>query len=453
MLSAEAARETVRTPPYVKGLPVVGVLLRLRAQPLAFLTRVAMEHGPIVRLRVGPIQYFLLSHPDYIQHVLQDHHTRYQKSVLYRKLWPLIGQGLVTSEDPEWRKNRRTIQPVFNRTHLAGLVDVMAKTVREAYTRFDGFATSGQPFDIAEEMMRLTERIIVRTMFSIDLDAGGKDWRILNEEIGRRFFALFGFAEKLPLPSNIRFNRTLDRRVRLVDEIIEDRRQNPAAHTDLLSMLLQARDPETGDGMSDHQIRDEVMTIFFAGHETTAVGLSWTWYLLDQHPQVQQAVIEEAKSVLDPDQLPDWETIGRLRYTRSVLEESMRLYPPVPWFSRTCIEDDVIDGYEIPKDAMVSIIPWIMHRHPRHWPDPERFDPSRFEAEEAANRHRYEFLPFGGGPRKCVGTHFAMTEAQLILASLAARYRFALVEGQSVEPKPLVSLRPNPGVQVVAHRR
>jgi cytochrome P450 len=276
-------------------------------------------------------------------------------------------------------------------------------------------------------------------------------WSVVNEYVGESFWTL-GLTERWPTPRNLRYWRALATLDRTIFDVIGERRAHSGDHIDLLSLLLAARDPETGEAMSDRQLRDEVMTIFLAGHETTALAATWASYLVAQHPDVQRQLEDELDEVLHG-RAPSYDDLERLTYTRMVVEETMRLYPPAWGFSRTALAPDRIGGYDLPRGWLVFIIPWVMHRHPKYWDDPERFDPERFTPSRAAARPKFIYLPFGAGPRQCIGNHFAMTEALIIVATLAQRYRLHLVSPRRVEPRPLITLRPGNGVAMTIEAR
>jgi len=304
-------------------------------------------------------------------------------------------------------------------------------------------------------MMALTQSVIVRTMFSTDLGAAAgvlnRTWPIINRRIGETFWST-KLETSLPLPANRRFWRALGELETVVYQIIADRRQTRRDEPDLLSMFLAARDDETGAGMTDRQLRDEVVTMLLAGHETTSLALSWTYYLLSQHPGAAQSVEEEVDREIGSAR-PTFAHIERLTFTRRVLEESLRLYPPAWGFSRRALGDDEIGGYRIPKGSLVFLIPFVVHRRPKLWPDPDRFDPGRFAPEHESTRPRFAYIPFGGGPRGCIGNQFAMLEAQLIVATIAQRYRIELVPNQDIRPEPLITLRPAPGIRAILRKR
>jgi cytochrome P450 len=304
-------------------------------------------------------------------------------------------------------------------------------------------------------MMRLTQTIVLRTLLGADLGpfAGelGRAWTLVNEHIGTGFWSL-GLTEGWPTPRNRRFRRALEVLDRAVFHLINERRRAGHETNDLLSMLLFARDEDTGQVMTDRQLRDEVMTILLAGHETTSLALGWAWYLLSQHPDVQRRLENELDSVLGT-RFPAYDDLGSLPYTRMVIEEALRLYPPAWGLSRQALGSDQIGGYHLPRGWLVFIVPFVMHRHRAYWDEPESFDPERFTPERSAARPKFVYLPFGAGPRQCIGNQFAMIEAHLVLATLAARYRLTLAPGHPVEPWPLITLRPRHGIKMLVEGR
>src|SRR6185503_9220852 len=278
-----------------------------------------------------------------------------------------------------------------------------------------------------------------------------RTWPIINRRIGETFWAT-RLETALPLPANRRFWRALGELETVVYRIIAERRRSGRDEPDLLSMFLSARDEETGAVMTDRQLRDEVMTMLLAGHETTSLALSWTYYLLSRHPEAERSVTDEVDRVIG-DRRPEFGHVDQLSCTRRVIEESLRLYPPAWGFSRLALGDDQIGGYRVPKGSIVVVIPFVVHRRPKLWPDPERFDPDRFAPERESARPRFAYIPFGGGPRGCIGSQFAMMEAQLIAAAIAQRYRIVLVPDQRIRPEPLITLRPAPGIRAVLEKR
>jgi cytochrome P450 len=417
----------------------------------------ARQFGDVAYLKILSRRGFLITNPRDVRHVLQDNARNYHKSPLYQKLRISIGDGLLTSEDDFWLRQRRIAQPAFNRQRIAALTGVMVDAAEETASHWDTLAAAGRPVDVAEEMMRLTRTVVVRALLGADLGpfAGQVDdaWTIMNEHIGESFWAL-GLTESLPTPKNRRYHAARALLRDAVDHMIRERRRDPSGTTDLLSMLLSARDEETGEGMTDDQLRIEVTTFLLAGQETTSLALTWTWYLLSQHPAVGEklhAEVDTVAGVRDPSR-PDGQLVN-LPYTRMVLDEALRLYPPAWGFSRQAMGDDEIGGYRLPRGWLAFVIPYVLHRLPAYWEDPERFDPERFSPARSASRPKFVYLPFGAGPRQCIGNHFALLEAQVIIAVLARRFQLRLVPGHRVEAQPLISLRPRYGMAMTLERR
>ncbi|CAA9435812.1 MAG: Cytochrome P450 [uncultured Rubrobacteraceae bacterium] len=438
--------------PGLKGLPLVGNLPQFQRDPLATLIKAAREGGDVVSIDLASQRYYLLSNPDHVRHVLQDNNKNYVKG--YGKVRVLLGNGLVLSEGSFWRRQRRLMQPAFHRRRLAGFAEAMTGETTRMLDGWEARASGGRPLDVAMEMTLLTQRIIVKTMFGADIGAEG-------ERIARAFeTALAGidtrfvtplWMTRLPLPANRRFEKALQTIDDAVHRIIRERRQSGReGGDDLLSMLMQARDEETGETMSDRQIRDEVTTIYLAGHETTAVTLAWAWYLLSKSPEVTRRVREEVSRVLG-ERTPGIEDLPNLTYTKMVLDETLRLYPAAWMISRTAVEEDEIGGYRIPAGRTLFLSPYVTHRRTDLWPNPEGFDPERFAPPDGNGRPRFAYYPFGGGPRLCIGNNFALMEATLVVAMVMQRYRLDLVPGQTVKARPKGTLRPRPGVWMVPH--
>lgn len=450
-------------PPGPKGKLILGSLPERRSQPLQLYLNGALTYGDVVYYRMGYLNIYLLNNPDHIKYVLQDNQKNYFKGVGYEKLLPVLGHGLLMSDGDFWHRQRRLSQPAFHRQRIVEFSKVMSQSTAamlERWSRLDSpnspnSPNSNSPLDIAQEMMRLTLAIVSRTLLSTDVsdeaDNVGQALSRLLSATNKRVLSLLPW-EKLPLPSNAQFNRDLKVLDRVVGSIIEERRKTNHDAGDLLSMLMNARDEDTGESMNDKQLRDEVMTIFLAGHETTANLLAWTWYLLSTHPEIARKLRAEVLEVLGPEKVPSFEDLPRLKYTLMILEESLRLYPPAWVLARENKEQDQIGGYTIPKGSVIVICPYVVHRLPHLWENPEGFDPERFNPDVKNDRHKYSYFPFSGGPRQCIGTSFALTEAQIILAMVAQKYRLDLVSGHPVEPEPLITLRPKNGVKMNLHR-
>lgn len=429
-----------------KGKPIVGHLLAFRRDPLGFLEALARAHGDLVPFRLGPQEVFLVNHPDAIRDVLVTHNRNFTKSRGLEMAKRFLGEGLLTSEGEFHRRQRRLAQPAFHRDRIAAYASTMVRYSLRQRERWRPGAT----LDVASEMMALTLAIVGKTLFDADVEAEAREIGAALSDILRLFERITNpFAEmldRLPLPSNRRFQRATERLDRTIFRIIEERRRTGVDHGDLLSMLLMAQDEEgDGSGMSDAQVRDEAMTLFLAGHETTANALTWTWYLLSQNAEAEARLHAELDAVLDR-RSPTFEDVPRLEYTERVVAESMRLYPPAWVIGRRAIAAYEIDGCRLPARAIVLASPWVMHRDARWFPDPGRFDPDRWLPEARSARPKFSYFPFGGGPRVCIGESFAWTEGILVLATLAQRWRLRLVPGHRVVPRPLITLRPRYGM-------
>jgi cytochrome P450 len=421
----------------------------MRRDPLAFLTRTARRYGDVSRFRMGPVELFLVNRPEWIRDLFVTHASVFHKGRGLERAKRLLGEGLLTSEDPVHLRQRRMMQPAFHRERIAGygaaMVDLAERLAREW--------KHGDTRDVALEMTRLTLAIVGRTLFDADIEAEA-------DEIGAALtetLALFGrsvalpyfeILDRLPLPSNRRFVRAKARIDATIARLIAERRGTPAGRSDLLSLLLAARDTEgDGRGMTDAQVRDEAITIFLAGHETTANALAWTWYLLSKNPDAEAKLHAELDAVLGgrPPAVAD---LPRLRYAEMVLAESMRLYPPAWIVGRRALEPYAIGGYTVPKRSIVVACQWVTHRDPRYFPDPERFDPERWTPETKEARPKFSYFPFGGGPRVCIGEGFAWMEGVLVLAAMARRWRLRLSEDRPVVPAPSITLRPKGGIRM-----
>ena len=441
-------------PPGPRGVPILGMLPALKRSPIAAFTH-AVRFGDVVYLKIGPRRGYLITNPADVRRVLQDNARNYHKSPLYDKLRTSIGNGLLTSEDDFWLRQRRIAQPAFHRQRIAALAGVMAGAAREVAAAWRAIAADGRPVDVDEQMMRLTRTVVLRALLGADLGpfTSGIDaaWTIINEHIGESFWSL-GIADWWPSAKNRRFEAARVLLQNAVDHVIAQRRRGAADGGDLLSMLMSARDEETGEGMTDEQLRVEVTTFLLAGQETTSLALTWTWYLLSQHPAAQRRLEEELDAELDG-RPPEYSDLANLPYTRMVIDEAMRLYPPAWGFSRQALADDELGGFRLPRGWLAFVIPYVLHRLPAYWPDAEAFDPERFLPERSADRPKFVYVPFGAGPRQCIGNQFALMESQLILATLAQGYRLTLVAGHRVEPWPLITLRPRFGMPMIIERR
>jgi cytochrome P450 len=439
------------------------MLLAVKHDPIGVFMSAARQFGDVSYFKIGPRRGFLITNPDDVRHVLQDNARNYHKSPLYEKLRTVLGNGLLTSEDDFWLRQRRIAQPAFHRQRMSALAGMMAEAARDAAARWQPLASTGRTVDVDEEMMRLTRTVVLRTLLGADLGPFtsriDQSWTIVNEHIGESFWSL-GF-DTLPTPKYRRFLAARAVLRAAVDHVIAERRRKPAGNpgdagedvsADLLSMLMSARDEETGEAMSDEQLRVEVTTFLLAGQETTSLALTWTWYLLSQNPAVRERLEAELDRVLDG-RPPEYSDLANLPYLRMVVDESMRLYPPAWGFSRQAMGDDQLGGFDLPRGWLAFVIPYVLHRLPAYWQDPETFDPDRFLPERSADRPKFAFIPFGAGPRRCIGDQFALIETQLSVAAFAQQYRLHLQPGHKVDPWPLITLRPRFGMPMTIERR
>jgi cytochrome P450 len=435
-------------PPYPPG-PEQGFFdgLRspLRQDPLAFMGRAAREYGDIVCLRFFNIRTFLLFHPEHIEDVLVNNARKFMKGRVLRANRHLFGNGLLTSEGEFWLRQRRMMQPAFHRNRIANY----ASTMTDCATRLADSWRPAQELNLHEAMMQLTLQIVGKTLFHADVERDapqvGENLHILLEYTAD-FRRLVMTPQWLPTRRNLQAKQAVRNLTQIIDRIIEQRRASNEDAGDLLSLLIHAQD-EDGSRMTTQQLRDEALTLFLAGHETTASTLSWTWMLLAQNPRVEQKLHAELDSVLEG-RIPTLDDLPHLPYTSHILTESMRLYPPAWAIARLAIEDHAIAGFPVPKGTGIAAVSWVVHRDPRWYGHPEQFLPERWEGDLLKQIPRFAYFPFGFGPRQCIGNSFALMEAALVLATLAQRFRFALATNDAVQPLASITLRPRQGLHV-----
>ena len=445
---------TLLQPPTVKRKFPGANFLDFRRDPLAFLQRAAREYGDIVYFKMGPQHVYFLNHPDYIKDVLVTHNQNFVKGRALQRSKRLLGEGLLTSEGEVHRRQRRLAQPAFHKHRIASYGQMMTGYAERMSTRWNDGAT----VNMSQEMMRLTLGIVGKTLFDADVESEaqeiGESLNTLMELFNAMLLPFSELLEKLPLPQNRRFQTAKDRLDATIFRMIDERRKSGEDRGDLLSMLLLAQDEEgDGKGMTDQQVRDEALTIFLAGHETTANALVWTWYLLSQHPDVETKLHEELDQVLHGKRLPTFEDVPNLRYTEMVFAEAMRLYPPAWAVGRLAIADYEIGGYTVRAGSLVLLSQYVMHRDERYYPEATRFDPERWKPEARESRPAYAYFPFGGGPRRCIGEGFAWMEGILLIATLARSWQMRLVPGHPVEMRPVITLRPKHGMQMTLSKR
>lgn len=431
-------------------------VVRARRDLAGFLLDLHRAQGDIARARLGNLRLHLLAHPDHVRDVLVTHQRAFRKGHVLQRAKILFGEGLLTSEGNFHLRQRRMVQPAFHRQRIADYARVM---VDRAWIAGDRWRDGGT-VDMDHEMMALTLAIVAHTLFDADVDAEADEIGGALTELLQLFQTVFipgmQLLDRLPLPHTRRFARARRRLDTTIYRLIAERRAELArgnVRGDLLSMLLSAQDAEgDGEGMTDEQVRDEAMTLFLAGHETTANALTWTWYVLSQHPEVATRLHQEIYHALG-DRRATVDDLAALPYTRMVFAESMRLYPPAYAIGRQALEDYAVAGMVIPRGALVVVSPLVTQRDARWFPDPERFDPNRWTPEAQATRPKFSYFPFGGGTRMCIGDQFAWTEGILVLASLAQRWRAELAPGQRVAMKPMITLRTRYGMRMVLRER
>jgi len=438
--------------PGPKGGYLFGSVAAFRRDQLAFYASCAREYGDVVQTRMGPYRILLIYHPDAIEELLVTRSRDFIKSPGVQLLRPLLGDGLLLSEGDTWLRQRRLVQPAFHRQRVAGYGDVMtAFAERHVATWKDGYVIEAHA-----EMMALTQAIVGKTLFDADVSGdaheAGQAAKVLAEDFGARMASFRLMPYWLPTPRNFRWRRAVRRLDAIVHRIIAARRSSPEDRGDLLSMLMQAQDADDGSRMTARQVRDEVMTIFLAGHETTAVALSWTWYLLAQHPDADARLADELRHVLGG-RAPSVADLPRLRYAGMAVTESMRLYPPAYGIGRQATRATEIAGQVIAPGDIFIAPTWVVHRDRRWFEEPEAFRPERWAGDLAQRLPRFAYFPFGGWPRQCIGNSFAQMEAVLLLATIAQRFRLSLVPGQRITPTPYITLRPEPGIRMLLARR
>jgi cytochrome P450 len=440
-------RLVARRPPGPRGLPFLGNLLEFGRDVLGYYAEWSREYGDIVALRLAGWPAVLINRPDYAEYVLVKNPQNFIKFPLFfRHVRAIFGQGLLTSEGEFWHRQRRLAAPAFHSQRLASYGDA---TVRYTERMLENWQP-GDPRDVHADTMALTLRIAAKVLFDTELERDvaeiGQAFSTVVEEIAVRLRRPFAIPDAIPIPGNIRYVRAVRRIDQLVSKIIRERRERGEDRGDLLSMLMLARDDE-GQSMSEGQLRDEVITLLLAGHETTALTLSWTWYLLAQHPDVDTKLAAELRDVLGG-RSPTVGDLPQLRFTEQVVTEAMRLYPPAWGFGREALADCEIGGYPIPAGTTIIISPWVSHRDPRYFERPTEFRPERWSGDFARQLPRFAYMPFGGGPRICIGNRFAMMEAVLILATVAQRFRLQWHGTRPVVPQPSITLRPKGGVWI-----
>ena len=441
--------------PGPKGHAVLGMALPFQKDPLALFDQLAKDFPSISFFRFAHMPIVNVADPELIKHVLATNNKAYKKGVEYKHLEHTLGEGLLTSEGDFWLRQRRLAQPAFHKKRIVHFLDTMTESTSDLLENWN-HTQPGETVDILPEMMRLTLDIVARTMFGTNVVGKAGDVEkalgVVIEDAYTRISSLIPIPLWIPTPSNV----ATKAQIKVLDDVIlgvvDHRRQNPGAHHDLLAMLMEARDEETGESMTDKHLRDECMTIFLAGHETTANALTWALYLLSQNP-LQEALFHAEIDEVLKGEVPTLEHTRMMPYTLQVIKEAMRLYPPAWALGRTAVTEDMIDGHPIRKGDNVIICPWSVHRSAALWEDPLSFKPERFAPEKEKEMHKFQYFPFGGGPRLCIGFNFALLEMQVALAMIGQHYRPRLKEGHPVELEPLVTLRAKHGMQMILEKR
>jgi cytochrome P450 len=447
-----------RQAPGPKGEPILGNARAFQADILAALQQGRQSYGDVVRFTgIGPLfPVFFVAHPDHVKHVLQDKHKNYPKTPFVNDRWrSLVGEGLICTEGDFWRRQRRLAQPAFHHKLIEDFATMMANMTGDMLGRWQLAADSGDQVNITSEITRLALRIVGQACFAADWEHDSETMEravhIAISETYRKFENLVNLPENIPTPANLRFRAAKAELDKIIYRVIENRRCSDDHPADLLNAMMMATEDD-GSGMTTEQLRNEVMTFMFGGHETTAVSLTWSLVLLSRHPVVARRLAAEVDEVLGG-RTPTVADLPALTYLDCVARESLRLYPPVPLTARTPNEDDDIGGYRIPAGSMVLLSPFITHRHPDFWPNPEGFDPDRWTDGKADDRHRYSWWPFSAGPRKCIGEAFGMQELKLVIAMIIQRFQVGLVPGQPVLPKRGLTLGQQQPVMATLIRR
>ena len=437
-----------------RGRPILGSMRDFQRDKLGFILGLT-RYGDVARYRTAHLTWYQINHPEGIRRVLQENNRNYGKGALTLGFFkPVVGEGLITSEGALWLRQRRLIQPIFHRRSVAAFGALMTDETLAMLGRWRPAIEAREPVDVPVEMARLTLDIVTGTLFHAHVGEGpeviGRAINTIVEDLGFRFEVPFYPPRRVPTPRNRRFRTAMRTVDRAVYSIIAGRRREGGDEKDLLALLMGTRDEASGEAMGDKQLRDEVMTMFLAGHETTANALSWALYLISTHPEVERRLREELDDVLGADRrVPTIEDLPDLAYTKMVVDETLRLYPPAWITNRQAIAEDEILGHRIPAKSFVSLSPYVLHRHPDFWERPDTFDPGRFAPGRGNGRPRFAYFPFGGGPRQCIGQSMALVEAQLVLATVLARCRLRPASEGPVEAEALATLRPQGGLPMI----
>jgi cytochrome P450 len=442
----ESPRSRGALPPGPRTGWILGHTFAYMRDPLGFLADAVRTHGDLVRLRLGNVTTYVLVNPAHIEYVLRTHHENFIKDRLTQTISPLVGQGLLTSEGDYWKRQRRLARPAFQHHQIQRYADQMVDRTRRMFSHWG----DGEERELHSQLSKLTLAIVAATLFDADVGADAEVVGSSLEVVMDYYFnpmRWFRIREHLPLPSTRRYRGAIGRIDEIMYRLIRERRAGGGETGDLISRLIAAREDDGTGGMSDRQIRDEAVTIFLAGHETTALALFYTLHLLALHPEVESRLAEEISRVLSG-RLPTAADVPELPYTEWVVREAMRLYPPAWGIAREALEDCEIGGYRVPRGTQLFLVQYLVHRDPRWFEDPEAFRPERWAGDLIKRLPRCAYFPFGDGPRICIGNHFAMMEAVLVLATIVQRHRIAVLPDQTIELFPTITLRPRRGLRV-----
>ncbi|GAA1010992.1 cytochrome P450 [Acrocarpospora pleiomorpha] len=432
-----------------------GLFVKLATDRLALMRAAADQYGDAVKISMGPKTLYFFNHPDHAKHVLADNSGNYHKGIGLVQAKRALGDGLLTSEGDLWRKQRKLIQPAFQAKRIAAQAGVVAEEALALVERLRATAGSG-PVNVVDELTALTLGVLGRTLLDADLgvfSGVGHAFEAVQDQAMFEMVSLGAVPMWVPLPKQLRFRQARKELQHVVDRLVADRRTRTGDWgDDVLSKLIQSTGEEPDPKVGRQRMTDELITLLLAGHETTASTLGWTFYLLDRHPEVAERLHAEAVEVLG-DRPPVYEDLHRLRYTSMVIEEAMRLYPPVWILTRQALADDEVGGYHVPAGSDVLVCPYTMHRHPEFWNEPEKFDPQRFDPGVQSGRPRYAYIPFGAGPRFCVGNNLGMMEAAFVTALVARDLRLTRVPGYEAVPEPMLSLRMKDGLPMTVSPR
>ena len=454
MTSAVVPMKRRPAPPSPRSNRLLGTARRLRRDPLGCLQEFVDEAGPASRYRFFADTWgYLFVHPDHYQYILQDNYKNFTKlpHPSFLLLYPLVGKGLLSNDGESWLRQRRLAQPTFHRGQIQAMGRIMTAAAERRFSRWEDSARAGKVVEFDREMMEMTLEIAGRTLFSVDLTGEAREVGIVFNRLNELFAKLVVspvslYTMRIPFwPSTHKVTRDVRALDQLIYSMINQRRATGTPGDDLMGMLLSARDEETGEGMDEKQLRDEVITLLIAGHETTTLLLTWFFYCLGRYPEIEAQVQDEVDRTLNG-RLPTVEDIPDLVYTRQVIDETMRLYPPAYALSRWGNEADVIGGFATSANAVITLSPFITHRLPELWNNPLEFDPERFNPENKSDRHRFAYIPFGAGPRRCIGDGFALTESVLAAAAIAQRFRLRIPDGYVAQMDPQITLHPKGGM-------